>query len=167
MLTVCFAIGLLMLGFALVWILKGFVVGSSARLSDIDVIAFRNVLSLHDNHVLRERLSEGAYRRVKRARVRAVQEYVKAIAGDCAITIAVLRAKAPDSAQSVQCEVSSLVREALAIRLLCLAFWIVLWAEFVFPNLEIRPMRIAGGYERLRSGADRCLRSAQAASPAL
>jgi hypothetical protein len=156
-----------MLGFALVWILKGFVVAPTARLAEIDVVAFRTVLSLEDTDVLRERLTEAAYRRVKRARVRAVQEYVKAIAGNCAVTVAVLRAKAPDTASPAQREVSSLVSEALRIRLLCLAFWIALWAEFAFPNLEIRPMRIAGGYERLRSAADRCLRSAEAPSPAL
>ena len=167
MLIACFAIAVLMLGFALVWIFKGFVVAPTARLTQIDVIASRNVLSLEDSHVIRKRLSNFSYRRLKRARVRAVQEYVKAIASNCAVTVGVLRAKAPETNESVQCELSSLVNEALRIRLLCLGFWIVLWAEFIFPNLEIRPMRIAGGYERLHSSAERCLRSVQAPSSAL
>ena len=167
MLTACYVIGVLMIGLALIWILKGFVVSPTAELTEIDVIAFRNVLSLEDNHVLRQRLTEGEYRRLKRARVRAVQEYVKAIARNCAATIAVLRTRVPENSPSAQRELSSLVKEALRIRLLCLGFWFALWVEFLFPNLEIRPMRIAGGYERLHSAAERCLRSGQAPSPAL
>ena len=160
MLTVCCVIGVVMIGVALFWILKGFVVAPTAPLREIDVQAFRNVLSLEDNHVLRQRLSEGEYRQLKRARVRAVQEYVKAIAANCAATIAVLRARVPENSPA-QREVSSVVNEALRIRLLCLGFWLALWIEFLFPNLEIRPMRIAGGYERLHSAAERCLRSGQ------
>jgi hypothetical protein len=167
MLAACFAIGILMLGLALVWIFKGFVVAPTVGITEIDVIAFRNVLSLEDNEVLRQRLCQSEYRQIKRARVRAVQEYVKAIAGNCAVTVAVLRAEAPEKNESVQYAVSSVVNEALRIRLLCLGFWIALWAEFMFPNLEIRPTRIAGGYERLRSTAEACLRSPQAPSAAL
>lgn len=156
-----------MLGLTIVWILKGFVVAPTAKLADVDVIAFRNVLSLEDNHVLRERLAEAEYRRLKRARVRAVQEYVKAIAGNCAVTVAALRAKTAEDNNAIQHKISSLVSEALRIRLLCLGFWIALWAEFLFPSLEIRPTQIAGGYEKLRSAADRCLRSSQAPLPVL
>ena len=166
MLAACFAIGILMLGLALVWIFKGFVVAPTPRLAEIDVVAFRNVLSLEDNEALRQRLSEGDYRRLKRTRVRAMQSYVKAIASNCALTVAVLRTKTHERSEVVQGEVSSVVNDALRIRLLCLGFWVALWAEFVFPNLEIRPMQIAGGYERLRSAAERYLRS-RAPSPAL
>lgn len=166
MLTVCCIIAILMIVLALIWILKGFVVAQTAPLREIDIIAFRNVLSLEDNHVLRQRLTESEYRRLKRARVRAVQEYVKAIAADCAATIAALRARVPENTPSAQCEVSSLVNEALRIRLLCLGFWLALWVEFLFPNLEIRPMRIVGGYERLHSAAEGCLRSGQTPSAA-
>lgn len=167
MLVACFSIGILMLGLALAWIFKGFVAVPNAGITEIDVIAFRNALSLEDNEVLRQRLSQAEYRRVKRARVRAVQEYVRAIAGNCAATIAVLRAKVPETNESVQSEISSLVNEALRIRLLCLGFWLALWLEFIFPNLEIRPMRISGGYERLHSAVERCLRSRQTPSPTL
>ncbi|HEU5231854.1 MAG TPA: hypothetical protein VFU50_03260 [Terriglobales bacterium] len=166
MLTACWVIGVLMTGLALVWILRGFIVAPPTELTEIDVIAFRNVLSLEDNHVLRQHLSEGEYRQLKRARVRAAQEYVKAIAANCAATIGVLRARVPENSPA-QREVSSVVNEALRIRLLCLGFWLALWVEFLLPNLEIRPIRIAGGYERLHSAAERCLRSGQTPSAAL
>ncbi len=164
MLIVCGAIALLMLALSLVWILSGFLMPSTAKLAEIDVIAFRNVLSREDIRALRERLSQPQYRKLKRARVRAVQEYVKAIAANCAVTIAVLRAKAAERDHAARIEISLLVRDALRIRLLCLGFWIVLWAELIFPNLEIRPMQIAGGYERLRAAAERCLRPPQVSS---
>ena len=167
MLTACCAIAFLMLGLTLFWLFKGFVVAPTAQIAEIDVAAFLNVLSLDDNRVLHERLSVSQYRRLKRARVRALQGYVKAIAGNCAVTVTALRAKAPEHDNAVEREISALVREALRIRLLCLGFWIALWAEFTFPNLEIRPTQIAGGYERLRSAAERCLRASHAPRPAL
>jgi hypothetical protein len=167
MLAACCAIALLTLALTLVWILRGFLIAPTAKLADIDVRAFRNVLSLEDDRVLRGRLPQAQYRELKRARVRAVQEYVRAIAANCAVTIAVLRAKTADRNSILRSEISALVSDALRIRLLCLGFWIVLWAEFIFPNLEIRPMQIAGGYERLHSAAERCLRSPQMSSPAL
>jgi hypothetical protein len=166
MLIACWALALLMLALTLVWILKGFVVAPTVKQAEIDIAAFRNVLSLEDNRVLREALSMTQYRQLKRARVRAIQEYVGAIAANCAVTIAVLRARGWDAKSPVHGEMSSLVRDALRIRVLCLGFWLVLWAEFVFPNMEIRPMQIAGGYERLRLALDQCLDSAQASLPA-
>src|SRR5690242_13340683 len=167
MLLACCTIAVLMLGLTLVWILKGFIVAPTAQLAEIDIIAFRNVLSIENNRVLYDRLPKAQFARLRRARVRAVQEYVKAIAGNCAVTVAILRGKAAEDNAQLQREVSMLVKDALRIRLLCLGFWIALWAEFIFPNLEIRPTQIAGGYERLRSAADRCLRSPEAASPAV
>ena len=164
MLLACCVLLFLMVALTLVWILKGFMLTSTAKAADIDISAFRNVLSLEDNRVLRERLSEAQYRQLKRARVRTAQEYVRAMAANCSVIVAVVRAKA---AETHTAEISLLVSDALRIRLLCLGFWIMLWAEFVFPNLEIRPTQIVGGYERLRLAADRCLRSRQASSPAL
>ncbi len=164
MLIACGAIALLMLVLSLAWILSGFLMPPAAKLADIDVIAFCNVLSSEDMRDLRERLPRRQYRKIKRARVRAMQEYLKAIAANCAVTIAVLRAKAAESDHAAPPGISALVRDALRIRLLCLGFWIVLWAEVIFPNLEIRPMQIAGGYERLRAAAERCLRPPQASS---
>lgn len=167
MLIACCAVAILMFGLAVAWLLKGFMVKPTVELANVDIIAFCNVLSLQDDRVLRERLSEVEYRRLRRARVRAIQGYVKAIAGNCAATVAILRRKAGDTTGPYHAEITSLVRDALRIRLLCLGFWLALWAESVLPSLEIRPMHVAGAYERLRCAAESCLRSGEAASPAV
>ena len=156
-----YVVAFLVLALAVVWIFKGFVLPPSSELVEVDTRAFRNVLSVEDSRALRDRLPAEAYRRIKRARVRAAQEYLKAVANNCAVTVAILRAH---SGTANQAEISSLVNDSLRIRLLCLGFWIALWAEFIVPNLEIRPLEIAGSYERLRWAAERCLRSMQAPS---
>ena len=127
---------------------------SSLRLHAIDISAFRNLLSTDDDHFLQISLIPSAYRRARRARLRAVQEYLLQMAEDCAAIVEMLRI-----ANTVPSPLAgTLVRRAIRIRLISLGFWFLLWVEWLFPGLELNPIRILRVYEEFRRRAEACVR---------
>src|SRR3954467_14116923 len=64
---------------------------ANLRLREVDVAAFRNLLSPGDDEFLKHSLSAHHYRQVRRARLRATQEYLGWIAGNCAVLLRLLR----------------------------------------------------------------------------
>lgn len=148
------AIGLL--GF-LLWILRGS--GSSANLSDrfllhhADIAAFRNLLSDSDAEYLRSSLSKRNYRKVRRAQLRAVQEYLYWIAEDCAVILALVRA---DTRYS-PAESATIARRAIRLRMIALAYWTLISVRYLGPGKLIWPGRVLGNYEELWHGAQMVL----------
>lgn len=119
----------------------------TARFYAVDIAAFRNLLAQDEEDFLRSALTNVAYRKVRRARLRAVQEYLLWIAANCATLIAILRLRTiqPEAESAVDTE--SIVRGALRLRLISLSFWLLLWIEFVLPSLQIRPFAAVRRYE--------------------
>src|SRR5947209_3526244 len=60
------------------------------NLRQVDLAAFRNLLSSEDDEFLRGSLIPSHYQEVRRARVRATQEYLTWIAENCATLLAQL-----------------------------------------------------------------------------
>ena len=113
----------------------------------VDIAAFRNLLSQDEEDFLRSALTNGSYRRVCRDRLRAAQEYLLWIAANCATLLAVLRLRASEPELDGMTDTEELVRQALRLRLISLAFWVLLWIEFVLPGLQIRPFAAVRRYE--------------------
>ena len=120
---------------------------TTPRFYAVDIAAFRNLLSPNEEEFLRSALTRGSYRKVRRARLRAIQEYLLWIAANCATLTAMLRLRISDPELASGLETEPLVREAVRLRLISLTFWILLWIEFLLPSIRIRPSAALKQYE--------------------
>ena len=131
--------------------------GEGEQLHQIDVPAFRNLLSPGDDEFLRTSLTSAHYRQLRRARLRAVQEYLVWIAQDCLVLIPMLQSPADTDPSSVR-ERVALIKSASQIRLISSLLWVLLWGEYLFPGLKVQPLRFLRRYEEFRTNAGACLR---------
>ncbi|HWY67566.1 MAG TPA: hypothetical protein VNX88_02815 [Terriglobales bacterium] len=120
---------------------------TSARFYPVDLVAFRNLLSQDEEDFLRSALTTSNYHRVRRARLRAVQEYLLWIAANCATLVALLRVRTTDSELASTPDTEGLVQNALKLRVISLGFWVLLWIEFLLPGIEVRPAAAIRRYE--------------------
>jgi len=141
------------------WIVRGgakvsFGEQTCHSLYPVDVPALRNLLAQDEDDFLRSMLITSAYRKVRRARVRAMQEYLLWISANCATLLAILRLKAsaPELASASGTEM--LVRNALKLRTISIGFWALLWVEFFLPDLKLRPATTVKQYEEVRRLAE-------------
>lgn len=152
--SVIFAVAFLLW---LLWLLRQRVARSTApgdtgRLHQIDLPAFRNLLSAEDEEFLRKSLTSAHYRQVRRARLRAMQQYLIWISEDCAVLIPLLQQQAQSDPSAIW-EMASLIRSASQIRVLSSVLWALLWTEYFFPSLRIQPLRLLKRYEEFRTSA--------------
>jgi len=124
--------------------------GSSPRLHRVDTLAFRNLLSKNDEAYLRTSLSPTRYRLVRRARLRALQQYLLWIAADCAVLLAWMRANQRQPSRGAE----TMARKAITLRLTALALWALLWVEHLVPGIEFRPGAALGNYEEFWRSAE-------------
>lgn len=127
--------------------------GGTRAFHRVDTQAFQNLLSQEDDEYLRKSLTEVDYRRVRRARVRAVQEYLMWMAEDCATLTTLLRMAANETSPQLE----AMAREAIRLRLTSLGLWSLLWIEYVIPALAFRPTTTLEAYERFRRSAETLL----------
>lgn len=155
--AICLSVACLAALMLVVWMVRGgSEVGSirGSRLNKVDVAAFRNLLSREDDDFLRASLSAKHYRRVRRARLRAAQEYLTHIAGDCATLLHLLRDDAPQSTAETDRSTERLAANALRLRVISLGFWLLLWIEYLLPDLQIRHGATLKRYEEFARFAD-------------
>jgi hypothetical protein len=118
-------------------------------LREIDIPAFRNLLSRDDEQFLQRSLTGGHYRKVRRARLRAEQEYMVWIAENCAVLLSLLRSGDEKSSAEQPLNIAALAKDALRLRLIAVGLWFLLWIEYLVPNLQIRPLHTIRKYEEL------------------
>lgn len=140
----------------LLWVVRSSV-GESRILHNVDTIALRNLLSERDEEYLRTSLTSTDYRRVRKARLRAVQEYLFWIAEDCAVLLGAIRLHGLESPR----ETESMATKAITLRLSSLSFWLLLWIEYLMPGVQIRPGRVFGKYDEFVRSAERYLANSQ------
>jgi hypothetical protein len=122
---------------------------ANLRLREVDLAAFRNLLSPSDDQFLKHSLSARHYRQVRRARLRATQEYLGWIAGNCAVLLRLLRSTEDRSNIDAAHDIPVLGQSIVRLRLIAVAFWLLLWVEYLLPNLQIRPLHTIRKYEDL------------------
>ena len=152
MLLILLSAAVLAVLFLVLWSIRG---GSQHSVDDyahprfyaVDVAAFRNLLSPEEDDFLQNSLTTSSYRTVRRARLRAVQEYLLWIAANCATLIAILRLRISQPEPESAVDTENIVRGALKLRLLSLGFWLLLWIEFILPGVQIRPFAAVRRYE--------------------
>jgi len=159
MLLICLGVvALAALGLGL-WIVRGDLgrgsrSGSLTQLHKVDVPAFRNLLAREDDEFLRRSLNSSHYRQVRRARLRAAQEYLIYIAQDCTALLRLLRDSELPSDTEPDRASMKLARVALRLRLISLGFWWLLWIEYLLPEVHIRPRTVIDKYEETLRSAD-------------
>jgi len=137
--------------FCAMWNLSGRPGLSSDRrapeLRKVDIAAFRNLASREEDLFLRASLRPTHYRVVRRSRLRAMQQYLLWIATNCSAIIALLRGEpaGPEGDLSVP----QAARMAAKVRIMCLGYWCLLWAEYLLPNLNVQPVQLVRKYEDL------------------
>lgn len=157
MLIIGATLALITMLMVLMWTVRGRQVSSLSEphLHRVDTVAFRNLLSEAEDKYLRVSLSSAQYRTVRRARLRAAQEYLLWIAEDCAVLLAAVRANTLQASG----EAEAITQNAIRLRVITLAFWSLLWVEYLTPGLRIRPFRALGRYEEFWRSAEQYLRS--------
>lgn len=146
------AVGLLLL---FLWLARGNwgfgSAGVPSDFRDIDLPALRNLMSREDDDFLRARLSRSNYVKLRRARVRATQQYLSWIAENCSVLLRLIgEADTAQKGESSPGHMHKLARSAVRLRLLCLGIWALLWLEYLLPILGMKPKKLVRSYERMR-----------------
>ena len=146
------------------WIVRGGSRASSGEqtshtLYAVDVAALRNLLAQEEDDFLRSMLANSDYHKVRRARVRATQQYLLWIAANCATLLAILRMKVSDPQLASASDTEMLVRDALKLRTISIGSWALLWVEFLLPDVKLRPATTVKRYEEVRRLAESYFRT--------
>lgn len=104
----------------------------------------KTLFSLGDDTYLRNSLPKRYYRIAKRARTRAIQQYLLWIASGCAAAQSLISAHAGDFH-----EPHALSAVAFRLRAAALGFWCLLWLQRGFPQFELMPGALIDRYEQL------------------
>ena len=112
----------------------------------IDVVAFHNLVSIDEDVFLRSALPGRCYRKAKRLRTRAVQQYLRSVAHNCAVLQLLLRF-APHEVERIDVQLRSLAAFSLRLRIASLGLWAALWIQWVFPFVDLQPGSLIHNYE--------------------
>jgi hypothetical protein len=151
MLIVSLSLGLAALLCFLYFVIRryGYSDQAEVKFVKVDLEAFRNLIAGGEDVFLRKSLSAAHYHQVKRARVRAAQEYLLEISASCAAMLKLLHHYSVESPTRITTPITELAESALHLRLTCLLFWSLFWIEFLFPNFDIGSIGVISRYERL------------------
>ena len=124
---------------------------SSAReaIVPVDLEAFRNLIDLSQERFLRQRLSARDFRRVQRARYRAVAEYLWLVAGNASVIMRLGESARSSHEAAVGSQGSELASAAVTVRLYCLLALTQAYAGALFPGLGVSVGMVADSYDRL------------------
>jgi len=136
------------------WFLRQALIGRGhapdlhSALQMIDILAFKNLLSTEDDAFLKKSFSARHYRIAKKARTRAIQQYLLWIANGCSSLQLLLRSR-PEILAQAQSQAQLLSAVAFRLRLASLGFWIGLWLQRMFPQVDLMPGSLITAYEKL------------------
>jgi hypothetical protein len=136
------------------WLLRGVLTrpwrdrDPHSALQMIDIAAFKNLLSVEDDAFLRRSLRARHYRIAKRARTRAIQQYLLFIANGCASVQLLLRSHAGKSSET-QLRARLLSASVVRLRLASLGLWSSLWFQRMFPQLDLMSGSLVTAYDQL------------------
>jgi len=119
----------------------------------IDVQAFRNLINPAEDDYLRRRLPPAQFRRVRRARLRAMASYVQVAGSNAAVLVrageAALASGDPRVAEAAQ----QLVNHALLLRRNATVALARIYLALAWPNSGFAALRVVERYERLSGSA--------------
>ena len=123
--------------------------GRGGQIEPIDVEAFRNLINPDEDEYLHGRLPPTEFRRVRRARLRAIAAYVRAVGSNAAVLVRMgetaLAVGDPRTAEAAR----QLVNEALLLRSNATFAIFKIYVSLAWPELGLRGGQLAEGYVRL------------------
>jgi hypothetical protein len=125
----------------------------SVTIRPIDVKAFRNLTDPAEDDYLRRRLPPGAFRVVRRERLRAMAAYVRVAANNAAVLIAVGQAALAGGDPRVVQAAHKLVNDALLLRRNATLAQARIYLALAWPNSGLAAVRVADRYEQLSGSA--------------
>ena len=119
----------------------------------IDLDAFRNLMDAAEEDFLRSHLPPAEFRRVQRQRFLAAAAYVRVTSDNAAILMRLGESARTNPDPGTVRAASTLVEQALMLRMLSLALLAKLYMGLLLPQLEFSPARLADRYEQLSASA--------------
>jgi hypothetical protein len=154
-LVVTAVLALLIILFAAVH--RGLTVSASASLASqiqpIDVEAFRNLVDPAEDDYLRRRLSPGAFRVVRRERLRAAAPYIQTAGQNAEVLVRIAQSALTSSDPRTAEAARQLVDQALRLRRNTAFALLRIYVALAWPNYSLAAAPILDGYERLNGSA--------------
>jgi hypothetical protein len=119
----------------------------------IDVEAFRNLANPADDEYLRRRLPPAEFRRVRRARLRAMSAYVILASKNAKVLVQIGQAAYNSTDTSTVEAARKLVNQALLLQLNAGIALSKIWISMLLPNSGLAAAAIVLGYEKLNGSA--------------
>ncbi len=124
----------------------------SRQVVPVDIAAFRNLVDENETRFLREHLAPAAFRAVQRQRQIAVLAYVRAVAHNAALLIAMADPARTHPNSEVASIARAVVEQALQLRIRSLLLLVKLWAGIALPGLSVAGSSIVDRYQNVSSG---------------
>jgi hypothetical protein len=124
----------------------------SRQLVPVDIAAFRNLIDANETRYLREKLAPAAFRAVQRQRQIAALAYVRAVAHNAALLIAMADPAKSSPNPEVASTAQAVVEQALQLRIRSLLLILKLWAGIALPGLTVSGSTIVDRYQNVSSG---------------
>jgi hypothetical protein len=140
------------------WLVRHALIGSRraqdlhSALQKVDAAAVRNLLDREDDVFLKDTLPPRYYRVARRARTRAMQQYLLWIASGCASVQLMLRSHAVEL-PGAPGQAQSLSTAAFRLRIAAFGLWSGLWLQRMFPQFDLMPGSLINSYDKLADTA--------------
>lgn len=121
----------------------------AAHLRSVDLEAFRNLIDPHEEEFLRAHLPPAEFRRIQRERLRAMVDYVSAVAHNATVLLRLGQAARLSADPTIVASAESLVDTALRLRLTAIGCLAVLWWGIALPGRHESLDRVAERYEQI------------------
>jgi hypothetical protein len=115
----------------------------------VDIEAFRNLIDSQQDRFLRQHLPARDFRRVQRARYRAVTEYLWQVADNASVILRLGESARASHEAGVESQGSELATAAIAVRLYCLLALVQAYSGVLFPGVNVSVGAVADSYDRL------------------
>ena len=115
----------------------------------VDIEAFHNLIDAHQERFLRENLNHRDFRRVQRARYRAIAEYLAQVTANAAVMARLGEAARASHDPAVETQGAELASAAAMLRLYSLLALAQAYAGVLLPGVAVSVGAIADSYDRL------------------
>ena len=125
----------------------------TSQIQPLDLEAFRNLADPAEDEYLRRRLPASEFRRVRRARLRAVEAYVRVAGRNAAVLVRIGQNALASNDEATAEAARQLVNQALLLRRNAALALLRIYGARAWPNRGLAAAPILDGYVRLSSMA--------------
>jgi hypothetical protein len=131
---------------------RSMVVGADmpVRILPVDLEAFHNLMDSAEDDYLRGRLASVDYRKVRRKRILAAVEYLRAVSQNAAALTAFGQVARQSADPRIAAAGRQMVEAAILLRLLSTMVMLKLWTGYAFPSTGISLETVEGRYQSLK-----------------